>query len=291
MNKPNALTHGRDAANTSSSRLVQETPDILPLHTNAAAFLFNGRRRAPAANGLPAVPGIMGARRFFSLVGKMEIGCKRDDPFADWYFHRVDRAIVKGRQRLHDFAESLAELNPPTRVEKGQTRPKKPHRVEYSRPGVLGYQLMALLEQVDDQLLEVIILGHRGVITLEKKTKLLASLEKDFRRILHASVGYTFTGVTRADFATRNVEAGYEGSPVLVRAIELMGECPVDYVNRDAVSKYAPRPVKERGKLLQLVADTGAPDVVATSSDDDVTMVDMTPDAKGSDSSDTHDRV
>ena len=241
MTKNVAMKTNQEAANTASSRLVQETPDVLPLHTNAAAFLFRGRRMVPPQNGQKAIPGIMGARRFFLLVGKMELGIKRNDPYADWHFHNVDRAIAKAHRRLDAYRSKLEEMTPSTRIEKGVTRPKKPHRVEYIRPSILGHQLMTLLEHVDDLLLDTILLGHRGVLTLEKKTELMKWLERTFRSALHSAQHYIYTGVTRDDFATRNVEAGYVGTKALELAINKMGECPEHYVKREAFSKYAPK--------------------------------------------------
>jgi integrating conjugative element protein (TIGR03761 family) len=79
-----------------SGRLVEQTPDVMTLHTREAWQMFAGRS-ADAANQMPA---IVGGRRFAAVLRSIWALSARDNPYADWILIRVTQRLTEIRAQM-----------------------------------------------------------------------------------------------------------------------------------------------------------------------------------------------
>lgn len=200
----------------------------LTLQTRYAGRLVRGRPRS--AGKLPIV-GLLGFADSLRRIGQ---GAQSDDPYADWWLIKVDRAVSEAGSALDSvgtavdatlatfegFSIEAAMSVQPTRV-----------RLQFSSP--YAYRGAQLLAAYDGLARRILSAQHVGLIERGDAERLLHQGAKPIRRVLASAAGYRHLGINRADVAQRTAKAQ--------QAYEAMGELPADSVSDTLHAALAPQ--------------------------------------------------
>jgi len=186
---------------------------MLTLQTQQAARLVRGRAQTADK---PAIIGLLG---FAALCRTIWHGTRADDPYADWWQHRVDRALADSRSVIDTEAARLEGL---FAADDGLTlepaRSDKPVRIALNFTNPDAFRAAQLIGRYDRLACRALALAHTGGIARRDAMRVLNAGGRAVRRALQSAVGYRFLGIDRAAVRQRSVRA--------VQAQQVMGECP-----------------------------------------------------------------
>lgn len=234
-------------ADTKSNQMaaIGAKQDIeIELATRPALRLWQGREKTPKRHGILGIPG------FCKLIRGIEQSIRNDDPYADYYYHKIETAIEELafdlESELKDI-QSLIEENTPGAMRLPDVGSKDPVVVPIRFASRLGFQLVYQLLNVDQVVLKILLASHVGLLGTKEKFQTLARVETRFRGVLHLVFQYRHTGVTRDDIAANNQKA--------VKARELMGELEEGYLEGSLRSENAPALPAKRLQALGKVME------------------------------------
>lgn len=237
-------------ATTSSTQkmaAIGATQDIqIELATRPALRLWQGREKTPKRHGILGLPG------FSKIVRGIEQAVREDDPYADFHYHKVEKAIndltfdLDGE--LKDIQSYIGE-NIPSAMRLPDVGSKNPVVVPIRFASRLGFQLVYQLLKVDQIVLKILLANHIGILPNKEKFETLARVEKRVRSVLHMVFSYRHTAVTRDDMAANNQKAQ--------KARELMGDLEVGYLEGSIRSENAPPLPQKRLQTLGKALDSG----------------------------------
>jgi len=237
-------------ATTSSTQkmaAIGATQDIqIELATRPALRLWQGREKTPKRHGILGLPG------FSKIVRGIEQAVREDDPYADFHYHKVEKAIndltfdLDGE--LKDIQSFIGE-NIPSAMRLPDVGSKNPVVVPIRFASRLGFQLVYQLLKVDQIVLKILLANHIGILPNKEKFETLARVEKRVRSVLHMVFSYRHTAVTRDDMAANNQKAQ--------KARELMGDLEVGYLEGSIRSENAPPLPQKRLQTLGKALDSG----------------------------------
>jgi len=175
---------------------------ILTLQTRQAQRLVAGRA---GTAGKPAIIGLLG---FATRLRAIWDGARADDPYADWWLIRIDRALEEAGGAL---ATAAAEANAALARQEGiavtpgtSVRPVQVP-LRFSTPyAYRGAQLVAAL----DSLVRAILTArHVGLLTRADTERAIQGAGRWARSAFASPVGYRLTGLTRADVVQNTARA------------------------------------------------------------------------------------
>lgn len=213
----------------------------LTLQTRHAGRLVRGR---PRSAGKPPIVGLLGFADGLRRIGQ---GAQRDDPYADWWLIKVDKALSEAGSALESvgtavdaalvalegFSIEAAVSVQPTRV-----------RLQFSSP--YAYRGAQLLAAYDGLARRILSAQHVGLIARGDAERLLYQGSKPIRRVFASAAGYRHLGITRVDVVQLTAKAKL--------ASEAMGELPADNLSGvlraalvpkhpDAAPETSPQPI------------------------------------------------
>jgi integrating conjugative element protein (TIGR03761 family) len=234
------------SSSTQKMAAIGATQDIqIELATRPALRLWQGREKTPKRHGILGLPG------FSKIVRGIEQAVREDDPYADFHYHKVEKAIndltfdLDGE--LKDIQSFIGE-NIPSAMRLPDVGSKNPVVVPIRFASRLGFQLVYQLLKVDQIVLKILLANHIGILPNKEKFETLARVEKRVRSVLHMVFSYRHTAVTRDDMAANNQKAQ--------KARELMGDLEVGYLEGSIRSENAPPLPQKRLQTLGKALDS-----------------------------------
>ncbi len=181
---------------------VLRGPVILTLQTRQAERLVKGR---DGTDGKPAIIGLIG---FANRLRSIWHGARTDDPYADWWLLRIDRAIEAARAALASAtAEATAALASQDAIAVAPGTSVKPVRVPLNFSNPYAYRGAQLVAETDGLLRAILTARHVGLATRADAERALHGAGRWARCAFASPVGYRLTGVTRADLARNTPKA------------------------------------------------------------------------------------
>ncbi len=200
---------------------------ILTLQTRQAERLVKGR------NGTAGKPAIIGLLGFASRLRAIWHGARTDDPYADWWLIRIDRALEAARAAL---ASATAEVNAAlARLDAIAVTPGtsvRPVRVPLRFSTPYAYRGAQLLAALDGVVCALLTARHVGLATRADTERAIRCAGRWARGAFASPVGYRLTGLTRADVARNTARAE--------QARSTMGEVPAAVLRGTERPPHAP---------------------------------------------------
>lgn len=220
--------------------LTVESDIKIELSTRPALRLWQGREKTDSKHGILGLPG------FCKMVRNIEQSIKEDDPYADFYFHKIETAIEDLTFDLaneYNDITSYIDENIPAAMQLPNNASKNPVVIPIRFASRIGFQLVYQLLKVDQIVLKVLLANHIGLLPNKDKFQTIARVEKKVRAVIHMVFNYRHTGVTRDDIASNNQKAQ--------KAISLMGDLDEGYLVGEIRSENAPKlPTKRVNTLV-----------------------------------------
>ena len=224
----------------------------IELSTKPAYRLFTGRQRTDKRRGILGVPGFSG------ILKGIETDIRNDDPYADFFFHKIERSIDELefylKEELADI-EELQKLKVPNGMKVPEVSSKSPAVMPLRFSSKLGFRLCFQLLTIDEIMKKILMLSHIGIMSSKEKFSHFSNLERKFRSVMSQVYQYKHTGVNRDDMMTKNQRA--------MKAIKEMGELEEGYLKGELRSDEAPPLPPRRLKTLnsrvenQIIEESG----------------------------------
>lgn len=199
----------------------------LTLHTHLGQRLFTGRKRSRDKAE------IVGLVRFAAQVRILWRAACRDDPYADWWLVKLDRAFQDTEQTLSALLEQaqnrLAEV-PGVSLSSAVSDKPVQRVLQFSSP--YAYRGAYLLADLDRLARTVISARHYGLIGSNDQQRVLHLAGRAVRRTFLIAMSYQSLGLRRIDIRC--------GDKKVLQAEEAMGKIPEDIVNNHTRPRYAP---------------------------------------------------
>ena len=199
----------------------------LTLQTRYAGRLVKGRQ---GAADRPPITGLLG---FANLLRAIWHGARADDPYADWWLVRVDRALSLAGANLDDAKTALEErLATAEGMDVDTAASVKPTRVKLQFANPYAYRGAQLLVFYDGFARRVLSAQYVGLLTRIDAEQRLHHAAKPIRRAFASALGYRFLGITRLDVA--------QGTAKAEQAVESMGAVPAEILSGAVRAELAP---------------------------------------------------
>ena len=192
----------------------------ITLHTRQARRLFKGRRKGEFyKNGgeKPPIPGVYG---FGNLAKQLQTGSMHGDPYADWYFVRIDTEFEEVETYYDELEQRLdALLEGTDGFDVALHMSKNPTTEEVSFFSPYSFKACHIVLQADRILTKLLGANHYALVKRSETEKLQDNVFARVRRLFAIPAKYRFTGTARADFLPQPNARGQ-------RAIEAHGAVP-----------------------------------------------------------------
>jgi len=226
---------------TKSMAAITSLDDIeIEISTRPAYRLWTGREKTERKHGILGIPG------FCSIMKKIEGAIRSDDPYADYFYHKIELAIVELADdlegELKDMETFISE-NIPSSMRLPEAGSKRPEVVKVRIASSIGFQLIYQMLKVDKIVVKVLLANHIGILPNKQKFQTIARLEQRVRGVMQQVYAYKFTGVTRDDMVAKN--------PVSIKAKEAMGDLAQGYLEGSLRGDNAPSLPKKREQTLE----------------------------------------
>lgn len=193
----------------------------ITLHTRIAGELWEGRRRTHRR------PALLGVDEFAHRVHSLSRAAALDDPYADWWLCRAQRALEDGRRHLQRFAESLEQYTAqqlPQGVHAEAVASDAVERIPVRFATPLGFMAAYLLVDFDQVARLILSAQHLALLNASQGYQMMGQATRIVRLALRSTYGFRRTGVTRADVAA--------GTKIAHLAAQQMGACPQNILER-----------------------------------------------------------
>ena len=235
----------------------------IELATRPALRLWQGREKTEKRHGIIGLPG------FSKIMKGIEAAIRADDPYADYHYSLIERAIddlsVVLETEERDISDFLKE-NVPSAMRLPDVGSENPTVVPVRFVSKLGFQLTYQVLKVDQIVLKVLSANHIGLLTNSMKFETFARLEKKVRSVMHLIFAYHNLGVTRDDMAANNQKAQM--------AVERMGQLDSGYLEGTTRSESAPSLPINRLRTLGKKLTPSAPDAKQEDDSEDQASLD-----------------
>lgn len=218
----------------------------IELHTNYAIGLWNGRPREVREDGQKGKQPIMGMPQFLARASLINRDSLKNEPWADMAMLELEEKIEHAGQKLRELIATLdsdmAFLPPGVSISDAHAAETLDLSVYSGTP--LGYRCVFLLMGFDQFAKKVLQAAHYGVISHNRRFRLLGDGSRLLREIYGCVNRYRSAGATRIDAA--------ENNEVWRQACTEYGEPDRDVLLGDKRSAFSP-PVNEASvNLLRL---------------------------------------
>ena len=233
-------THKQQPMKPSKMATIETKEDItIELSSRPAYRLWSGREKTDKKFGIIGLPG------FCKIMRGIEISVKNDDPYADYHYLQIERAMDDLAFDLDgelDDIETYIKENTPKAMTLPESGSKSPVVLPIRFAARLGFQLVFQILKVDDIVLKVLTANHVGILPNKEKFETIARVEKRVRGAMNLVFKYVHTGVTRDDMAANN--------KVAQLAKEKMGQLEAGFLEGTERSDDAPNLPLKRLKSI-----------------------------------------
>ena len=217
MNSDTGRPHENPAENSIESVPGALQGEVwLTIQTYQAQSLVRGRR---AADGKPAIIGLIG---FADRLKALWQAVRFDDPYADWWLLKVEEEVAGVRAQLQGLQQQMDALISESHcaLEFTVAQSSRPQRVSLQFANPYAFRAAQLLGQYDQLMCTDMTLRHLGIDMPGDLVDQVAGCGRWVRRVFALPQGYHCLEIRRADIR--------QGTPVVVKARERMGEIPED---------------------------------------------------------------
>ena len=242
----------------SIGRLIEETPDLMVLHTREAWQMFAGRA-ADAAGSAPAIPG---GRRFASILRSIWSLSANDNPYADWILIRV-------YQRLTDIRAQMARTIEAREAEFERLRRKglslsvlassNPVTVELGFRSPYGYATAEAIVEFDYHVRMVQTLMQKDRLSDEAGRAAIREIGRGLRALFLEPIRWE-RGLLREEMLPLTRRDFLPGADELGRlrvqaAVALFGEVPMAVFTGEEAPRHTQRRVTPTPAELRLMRE------------------------------------
>ncbi len=242
----------------SIGRLIEETPDLMALHTREAWQMFAGRA-ADTAGSAPAIPG---GRRFASILRSIWSLSANDNPYADWILIRV-------YQRLTDIRAHMARTIEAREAEFERLRRKglslsvlgssNPVTVELGFRSPYGYATAEAIVEFDYHVRMVQTLMQKDRLSDEAGRAAIREIGRGLRALFLEPIRWE-RGLLREEMLPLTRRDFLPGADELGRlrvqaAVALFGEVPMAVFTGEEAPRHTQRRVTPTPAELRLMRE------------------------------------
>ncbi len=212
----------------------------IEIHTKHASRVWKGRKKSEEKESIIGIP------RFAEIMRSMEGAIREDDPYADYWFHEVEKKIADVKSHIEETKrevdEFISEKVPPG-MSVSDNMSQEPLIIDLRIRSKLAFQLVYCLMDFDKLASKILLGNHIAIIDNGTKEKLTSHAERLMRGAMSLAYKWRYSGVTRDDMVANNAKAR--------KVIETMGECPDEYLTGELRSSLAPELPNNRKKTLK----------------------------------------
>lgn len=201
----------------------------IELSSRPAVRLWNGRKKTDKNYSVLGLPG------FCKLMRGIEDSVRKDDPYADYYYHQIEIAIQNIAMEIQSerkAIEALLKETIPESMRLPEVKSRNPVVYPVRFASRIGFQMLYQILAADSVMLKHLQAHHVAVITTYDKNGMSGRLEQKIRGVMNMVFKYKHTGVTRDDMASNN--------KVCQKAKTQMGIIPDEYLTGEMRSDNAP---------------------------------------------------
>ena len=200
----------------------------LILQTAFAQRLLNGR----LANGTQH--GLLGLFAFADLLRRIWYAAEAEDPYADWWLVKVERALAHAEQELQRLQipvmASLSRFEALAIVPAASVRPVATALAFTTAQAFRGAQLIG---RCDGLARTILTARHVGCMPAQAAAVSLWRVGHTIRSAFGQSRGFVQTGITRADLRNATPRAAY--------GVQQMGILPSVILDETVMPAFSPR--------------------------------------------------
>jgi len=202
----------------------------LTINTRQAQRLFLGRP-VKTHDGRQVHPGVIGVRRFATLVRQVIVGARADDPYADLCLIQLDHEFKAASSRLAEMRQHTERrLTVRPAVDVAIAVSIDPIVVPLRFHNQYAYRAAYLVADYD-QLAAAVLSAHHGALMARPECeKLLNRGRRLARRVFSVPLRYRFSGASRQDVLQMTARGG--------AALEKFGPVPESILGRTQVPDY-----------------------------------------------------
>ncbi len=220
----------------------------LILETRKGQMIFEGRRPDPDRKKA-AIIGLKSFARYLRVIWDTTTN---NDPYADWWLLKVERAIEAKEKWINDKYDEYSKiLGQFDNLSHEVAHSISPIRCELRFSIPYSYRGAMLLMKYDELIKIIMTANHVALVESIRAHRDIEDSSKAARTVFHAVTGYRFTGVTRDDI--------YANNKIAEKASELMGPCPTGILDDEVVPKFESGKSMIMRKLRQKKSKSNSP--------------------------------
>ncbi len=246
-------TRGQDVVVTTADDILKTAPGVLrgeatlTLNTRQAQRLFLGRP-VKVKDGRRVHPGIIGVRRFATIVRQVVVGARADDPYADQCLIQLDREFKSVTRTLAELlAHTEQHLQARPAVNVGIAFSIDPIAVPLRFSNQYAHRAAYLVADYDQLASAVLSAHHRALMPRDECEKLINRGRHLTRRIFSIPLRYRFSGASRRDILQMTARGA--------AAIEKFGAVPESILNRSQVPDYGAVRLSDGSAIIDSTLD------------------------------------
>ena len=201
----------------------------LVLETRHAQMIFEGRK-VDIKRGKAE---IVGLKKFASLLRSIWQASSNDDPYADWWLIKVERALesanVELQQQISTFTAILSKEN---NLKHEVSHSIEPIELELRFSIPYAFQGAKLLMTHDELVRTLLTAHHVGVSDNDTIRRALFHSGRKVRGTFQTVTGFRFTGLNREEIQSGNAKA--------LQAMMDMGAVPEQILDRTIRPSFSP---------------------------------------------------
>ena len=254
-----STTNGRGLVVATTDDTLSTAPGALrgqatlTINTRQAQRLFLGRP-VKVKDGQQVHPGVIGVRRFATLVRQVIVGARADDPYAD-------QCLIQLDQEFKSVSMVLAELLQHTE-QRLTVRPAvdvtiavsiDPIAVPLRFSNQYAYRAAYLVADYD-QLAAAVLSAHHGALMPRVDCEKLINRGRHLaRRVFSIPLRYRFSGACRQDLLQMTARG--------TAALEKYGPVPESILERTQVPDYGAVRLSDGSAIIDSTDDEGSGDL------------------------------
>ena len=219
------------------STLEQNRPGVLrgevwlTVESHYAQRLILGRAATPEK---PAIIGLVG---FADRLRVIWSAARADDPYADWWFIKIDEALERARGRIKKEQKALDEcIEQRSTLQISVVTTSKPYRVALNFTNPYAYWGAHLIAEFDTTARTILTAKQVGLMSESLAERALDGCAGAIRSLFAVPDGYRVLRIDR--------EAVRTGKKAAKAAADLMGEIPQAVLLGEHAAALTPRKAK-----------------------------------------------
>ncbi len=211
----------------------------LLMHTHHGWRLFYSAKKDGKPDGAP------GLLRYVNDVRAIWDASAKDDPFADWFLERSRLALDSALKEVREIYVATKQLIKSDELDFEPSVSSSPAGVDLTFGSPYGFMGGRLIVASDNAIRAIAACEHTGIFDINQIIDHETNVAHIARSAFASCKDYKFSGVTREDANQRNAKWN--------RAVELMGEPPVDFIEGRR-AKISPPLINEPAIVIEPTA-------------------------------------